>query len=84
MDSALSDLRLLELRMRSMSLFSPNEAFDELATRDIPYMLVFYLAGDLELSARTTETFERIDRIRRVTVSTNMLPLSLSVTSDLL
>jgi immunoglobulin-binding protein 1 len=67
--AALSKLRTLSARVNTLALFSPNEKFEELSVRRMPYMMVQYAAADLELSARAREPEDRLERIRKAVVS---------------
>lgn len=67
--SALSKLRVLSARVDTLALFSPNEKFEELSVRHMPYMTVHYVLAVLELGARAMEPEDRLERIRRGVVS---------------
>ena len=64
----LEDLNLLSSRVRDLGLFSPNESLDEVATKDMVYMTVPFILGELELNARATEREDRLRRLRRAQV----------------
>ena len=55
--------------MDTLGLFSPNEKFEELSVGHMPYMMVYYVTADLELSARAMEPEDRLERIRNAGVS---------------
>ncbi|KAH9952072.1 serine/threonine protein phosphatase PP2A-associated protein [Amylocystis lapponica] len=64
--SSLSDLRLVDSRVSSLSLFSPNEVLADIATRDLVYLLVPYVLADTEGRVKTTDIQERLERVERV------------------
>ncbi|KAL5511278.1 TAP42 [Sanghuangporus vaninii] len=64
-ESALIDLNLLSSRIQDLGLFSPNESLDEVTTRDLVYMSVPFVLGELESNARATERDDRLRRLRR-------------------
>ena len=66
MESALGDLRLLSSRIQELGLFSPNETIEEVTTKDLVYMTVPFVLGELEVNARA---MERDDRLRRLGVA---------------
>jgi hypothetical protein len=61
--SILLDLRTVAFRIHLLGLFSPNEAFDEVSVRNVPYMLVQYVVGEMQLRVRSIEPEDRIDII---------------------
>ncbi|KAL5489940.1 TAP42 [Sanghuangporus weigelae] len=63
-ESALEDLNLLSSRIQDLGLFSPNESLDEVTTRDLVYMTVPFVLGELESNARATERDDRLRRLR--------------------
>ena len=79
--SALSDLRTLQTRVTSLSLFSSNETLDDVSTRDLVYMTVPFVRAEAENRApvqgradrlehmQQAEVCIRIYRVRRDTVS---------------
>ncbi|KAL5529587.1 hypothetical protein ACEPAG_5572 [Sanghuangporus baumii] len=64
-ESALEDLNLLSSRIQDLGLFSPNESLDEVTTRDLVYMTVPFVLGELESNARATERDDRLRHLRR-------------------
>ncbi|PAV23868.1 serine threonine phosphatase pp2a-associated [Pyrrhoderma noxium] len=64
-NSALKDLNLLSARVQSLNLFSPNEALDELSTRNLLYITLPFILAEVELHARSTKRDERLERLRR-------------------
>ena len=60
---------MLSVRVDTLALFSPNEKFEELSVRHMPYMTVHYVLAVLELGARAMEPEDRIEHIRRAFVS---------------
>ena len=60
---------MLSVRVDTLALFSPNEKFEELSVRHMPYMTVHYVPAILELGARAMEPEDRLERIRRAVVS---------------
>ena len=67
-NSALKDLNLLSARVQSLNLFSPNEALDELSTRNLLYITLPFILAEVELHARSTKRDERLERLRRAYV----------------
>lgn len=63
------DLTTARIRVASLALFSPNETLPDISTRDLVYLFVPYALAEVENRARTTDTQERITRIRRAQVS---------------
>ncbi|KAF8637371.1 hypothetical protein AX17_002870 [Amanita inopinata Kibby_2008] len=58
--SCLADLNTLQSRAAALSLFSPNESLEDIATRDLIYLLVPYVAAEVQGRVRTTERDERM------------------------
>ena len=67
-NSALKDLNLLSARVQSLNLFSPNEALDELSTRNLLYITLPFILAEVELHARSIKRDERLERLRRAYV----------------
>lgn len=67
--SALSKLKVLSVRVDTLALFGTNEKFQELSVGHMPYMTVHYVVADLELGARAMEPEDRLERIERAAVS---------------
>lgn len=65
LQSASMDLTTARIRVASLALFSPNETLPDISTRDLVYLFVPYALAEVENRARTTDTQERITRIRR-------------------
>jgi len=62
---ALSDLQRINNGIESLSLFSPNESLDDLATGDIVYLLVPYVISEMLSRIAVADEDERQDIIRR-------------------
>jgi hypothetical protein len=58
--SALSDLRSLNSRITTLSLFSSNEALEDVSTRDLVYLLVPFVSAELEGRVKAPERDERL------------------------
>jgi hypothetical protein len=67
--SILQDLRTVAFRINLLGLFSPNEAFDEVSIRNMPYMLVQYVVGEMQLRVKSIEPEDRMDIINGAKVS---------------
>lgn len=67
-NSALADLSLVYERIHALHLFSPNEALEEVSSRDLIYMNVPFILAELDLIARTTERSDRLLRLKRAKV----------------
>ncbi|OCH93879.1 TAP42-like protein [Obba rivulosa] len=63
--SALSDLRTVDSRVSTLSLFSPNDQLADIATRDLVYLLVPYVISEVEGRIRTIDPEERLERVQR-------------------
>jgi hypothetical protein len=61
--SSLTDLRKVESRIRVLSLFSLNDLLDDISTRDLVYLLVPWVHGQVLDRVRTTDPEQRIDVI---------------------
>ncbi|KII89186.1 hypothetical protein PLICRDRAFT_40823 [Plicaturopsis crispa FD-325 SS-3] len=57
---ALADLRRLNSRIVSLSLFSPNETLEDIATRDLVFLFVSYVCAEVQGRVRTVNGEERI------------------------
>ncbi|KAF7965492.1 hypothetical protein HWV62_43254 [Athelia sp. TMB] len=53
--SALADLRNLSSRISALSLFSPNEALEDISTKDLVYLLVPFVAAELQGRLKAVE-----------------------------
>jgi len=58
--SSLKDLHTLDSRIVALSLFSPNESFEDISTRDLVYLLVPYVFAEVQGRVRMTEREERV------------------------
>ncbi|KAF9469306.1 TAP42-like protein [Collybia nuda] len=58
--SSLTDLTTLRSRVVGIALFSPNETLEDIATRDLLYLLIPYVTSEVRGRIRTTEREERI------------------------
>ena len=61
--SALTDLRSLSSRVIALSLFSANEALEDISTRDLVYLLVPYVFAQLEGRVKAVERDERMGHL---------------------
>ncbi|ETW86106.1 hypothetical protein HETIRDRAFT_311119 [Heterobasidion irregulare TC 32-1] len=62
--SAQKDLRQARSRLSDLSLFSPNEILEDIATRDLIYLFVPFVLAEAESRARALEREERLARLR--------------------
>ncbi|KAH9843159.1 TAP42-like protein [Rhodofomes roseus] len=60
--STVADLRTLQLRTTALSLFSENELLEDIATKDLVYLLVPYALAEALGRVRTVDPEERLDR----------------------
>ncbi|EMD38167.1 hypothetical protein CERSUDRAFT_113322 [Gelatoporia subvermispora B] len=63
--NALSDLRVVDSRISTLSLFSPNDQLADIATRDLAYLFVPYFVSEVENRVKTTDPEERLERVQR-------------------
>ncbi|KAH9930760.1 TAP42-like protein [Fomitopsis serialis] len=63
--SAVTDLQTLQSRIAALSLFSENEMLEDVATKDLVYLLVPYVLAEVEGRVRTVDPVERLERARR-------------------
>lgn len=68
LSDVLSDLQTLTSRINTLGLFSSNETFDEISTRNAIFMFVPYVLGDMQLRLRTTESEERMEVVKKAAV----------------
>ncbi|PFH54178.1 hypothetical protein AMATHDRAFT_52988 [Amanita thiersii Skay4041] len=61
----LRDLNVLQSRVTALSLFSPNETFEDIGTRDLVYLFVPYVLSEVQGRVRTTEPAERMQVLNR-------------------
>ncbi|KAF8590031.1 serine/threonine protein phosphatase PP2A-associated protein [Ramaria rubella] len=61
--SSLRDLEILSKGIDVSGMFSPNESLEDLATRHLPYLLVEYVAAEMEGRLRTVDRGERLKRL---------------------
>lgn len=61
--SAQKDLRQARSRLSDLSLFSPNEILEDIATRDLIYLFVPFVLAEAESRARAPEREERLARL---------------------
>ncbi|TCD67275.1 hypothetical protein EIP91_000297 [Steccherinum ochraceum] len=64
--SALSDLRTLSSRVNALSLFSPNESLEDIATKDLVYLFVPFAWAEVQNRVRTTDRDDRMEFIQRI------------------
>lgn len=57
---SLTHLRTLQSRIASLSLFSPNENSEDIATRDLVYLLVPYVCAQVQDRVKAVERDERL------------------------
>jgi immunoglobulin-binding protein 1 len=55
------DLGTLRSRITGLSLFSPNEILEDISTRDLIYLFVPYVCGEVRGRVKTMDREERID-----------------------
>ncbi|GBE81898.1 serine/threonine protein phosphatase PP2A-associated protein [Sparassis latifolia] len=65
LQAALSDLRLVQSRVASLSLFSQNELLSDIPSRDLVYLLLPFILAEIHGRVRTTDTEERMDQVMR-------------------
>ncbi|KAF8495299.1 TAP42-like protein [Gautieria morchelliformis] len=61
--SSLRDLEMLGQGIDTSGMFSTNESLEDLATRHLPYLLVKYVAAEMESRIKTTNREERMKRL---------------------
>ena len=66
--SALSDLRTLQTRVASLSLFSSNETLDDVSTRDLVYMTVPFVRAEAENRAPVQGRADRLEHMQQAEV----------------
>jgi immunoglobulin-binding protein 1 len=62
-ESSLRDFGTLSQGIDASDMFSTNESLEDLATRHMPYLLVEYVAAEMEGRIRTTDREERMKRL---------------------
>ncbi|KAJ3743131.1 serine/threonine protein phosphatase PP2A-associated protein [Lentinula detonsa] len=70
LQSSLTDLQTLQSRIAGLSLFSPNEILEDIATRDLVYLLVPYVRAQVQDRVKAVE---REERLASLTVAKNYL-----------
>lgn len=68
LSKCLNDLRSLHSRIIELSIFSPNETVDDISTRDLAYLTVPYVFGQIQNRIRTTEQEDRVNSLIQVQV----------------
>ncbi|KZT71255.1 hypothetical protein DAEQUDRAFT_749958 [Daedalea quercina L-15889] len=63
--SSITDMRTLQLRVMTLSLFSDNENLEDIATKDLVYLLVPYALAEVEGRVRTVDPKERLECAER-------------------
>ncbi|TFK54616.1 TAP42-like protein [Heliocybe sulcata] len=58
--SALADLRNVDGRVNGLSLFSPNETLEDIATRDLVYLFVPYVISEVQGRVKAVDPLERL------------------------
>ncbi|TFK76248.1 hypothetical protein BDN72DRAFT_830796 [Pluteus cervinus] len=58
--SSLNDLKTLQNRILGLSLFSPNESLEDISTRNLVFLSVPYVAGELQNRLKATERPRRL------------------------
>ncbi|EPQ57884.1 TAP42-like protein [Gloeophyllum trabeum ATCC 11539] len=61
--SALADLRHVDARASSLSLFSANETLEDISTRDLAYLFVPYVITEVQGRVRTLDMEERLAQL---------------------
>lgn len=61
--SALADLRHVDARANSLSLFSANETLEDISTRDLAYLFVPYVITEVQGRVRTLDMEERLAQL---------------------
>ncbi|KZP21163.1 TAP42-like protein [Athelia psychrophila] len=61
--SALGDLRSLSSRISTLSLFSSNESLEDISTRDLVYLLVPFVAAELQGRVKAIEHDVRMSHL---------------------
>jgi immunoglobulin-binding protein 1 len=59
-NSSLADLKSLSARIVGLGLFSPNEILEDIATRDLIYLLVPYALAEVQGRVRAPANDERM------------------------
>lgn len=62
--SVLQDLRTVAFRVNLLGLFSSNETFDEVSVRNVPYMLVNYVVGEIQTRVKSVESEDRLEIVK--------------------
>ncbi|TFY82564.1 hypothetical protein EWM64_g1452 [Hericium alpestre] len=62
-ESALKDLRNVLTRVADLALFSPNESFEDISTRDLIYLSVPYILADVEGRVLVAERGNRLEHL---------------------
>ncbi|KAJ4481141.1 TAP42-like protein [Lentinula aciculospora] len=60
LQSSLNDIRTLQSRIAGLSLFSPNEILEDIATADLVYLLVPYVCAQVQDRVKAVERDERL------------------------
>jgi len=68
LSKCLNDLRSLHSRIIQLSIFSPNETVDDISTRDLAYLTIPYVFGEIQNRIRTTEQEDRVKSLIQVQV----------------
>ncbi|KAM6500356.1 TAP42-like protein [Amanita muscaria] len=58
--ASLKDLKELHLKVAALSLFSPNETLEDIATKDLVYLFVPYVLSEVSGRLKTTEREDRL------------------------
>ncbi|OJA19267.1 hypothetical protein AZE42_07098 [Rhizopogon vesiculosus] len=66
--SALADLKELNRRVAALSLFSPNEALEDISTRNLVYLFARYVLAEVQNRIKTTDMDERMTILRQTQV----------------
>lgn len=76
MKSSLSDLQTVSRRINALSLFSDNESLEDVATKDLVYMFVPYVKGEVIGKLRTQGVEERMKTLKeaKVCLGTAIIP----------
>ena len=70
--ATLTDLTTLSSRIQSLSLFSPNDALEDISTKDLIYLLVPFVSAEVKGRLKTVDREERISVLRETQVQSNM------------
>jgi hypothetical protein len=70
---SLNDLESLRHQISELSLFSPNEVFEDISTTDIVYLFVPYIFSEVQSRLRSTGKTARMNTIVQTEVRAYLL-----------